>query len=296
MNEEVKMIPIEQIRILNPRHRDKKKFELIVQSIRKLGLKKPIQVSLRAADEAEGEGYDSVCGQGRLEAFMALGFKEIPAIVVQISKEDRLLRSLVENMARRLPSPMELINEIHRLKKQGYNNTDIGRKLDIDRPTIIGLIALKKAGEERLLDAALNGKVPLGVAIDIAKADGAETQRALLKAYEKKQLNQASIRDIKKLMEQRRFMGKQRGSGGRGSRKNRPSAENLVSAYRRESEKRKLLVRKARLCEERLLFVVTAFSKLTANENFVTLLRAESLAAMPKVLGEKVAKQQKEGI
>ena len=296
MNEEVKMIPIEQIRILNPRHRDKKKFELIVQSIRKLGLKKPIQVSLRAADEAEGEGYDSVCGQGRLEAFMALGFKEIPAIVVQISKEDRLLRSLVENMARRLPSPMELINEIHRLKKQGYNNTDIGRKLDIDRPTIIGLIALKKDGEERLLDAALNGKIPLGVAIDIAKADGAETQRALLKAYEKKQLNQASIRDIKKLMEQRRFMGKQRGSGGRGSRKNRPSAENLVSAYRRESEKRKLLVRKARLCEERLLFVVTAFSKLTANENFVTLLRAESLATMPKVLGEKVAKQQKEGI
>ena len=296
MNEEVKMIPIEQIRILNPRHRDKKKFELIVQSIRKLGLKKPIQVSLRAADEAEGEGYDSVCGQGRLEAFMALGFKEIPAIVVQISKEDRLLRSLVENMARRLPSPMELINEIHRLKKQGYNNTDIGRKLDIDRPTIIGLIALKKDGEERLLDAALNGKIPLGVAIDIAKADGAETQRALLKAYEKKQLNQASIRDIKKLMEQRRFMGKQRGSGGRGSRKNRPSAENLVSAYRRESEKRKLLVRKARLCEERLLFVVTAFSKLTANDHFVTLLRAESLATMPKVLGEKVAKQQKEGI
>ena len=296
MNEEVKMIPIEQIRILNPRHRDKKKFELIVQSIRKLGLKKPIQVSLRASDEAEGEGYDSVCGQGRLEAFMALGFKEIPAIVVQISKEDRLLRSLVENMARRLPSPMELINEIHRLKKQGYNNTDIGRKLDIDRPTIIGLIALKKDGEERLLDAALNGKIPLGVAIDIAKADGAETQRALLKAYEKKQLNQASIRDIKKLMEQRRFMGKQRGSGGRGSRKNRPSAENLVSAYRRESEKRKLLVRKARLCEERLLFVVTAFGKLTANEHFVTLLRAESLATMPKVLGEKVAKQQKEGI
>jgi len=296
MNEEVKMIPIEQIRILNPRHRDKKKFELIVQSIRKLGLKKPIQVSLRAADEAEGEGYDLVCGQGRLEAFMALGFKEIPAIVVQISKEDRLLRSLVENMARRFQSPVELLNEIQRLKAQGYNNSDIGRKLDIDRPTIIGLIALKKAGEERLLEAALHGKIPLGVAIDIAKTDGAETQRTLLKAYEKKQLNQASIRDIKKLMEQRRFMGKQRGSGGRGSRKNRPSAENLVSLYRRESEKRKVLVRKARICEERLFFVVTAFSKLMSNDHFVTLLRAESLATMPKVLGEKVAKQQKEGI
>ena len=49
MNDEVQMIPIDRIRILNPRHRDRKRFELIVQSIKSLGLKKPIQVSLRAA-------------------------------------------------------------------------------------------------------------------------------------------------------------------------------------------------------------------------------------------------------
>jgi ParB family chromosome partitioning protein len=95
-------------------------------------------------------------------------------------------------------------------------------------------------------------------------------------------------------MDQRRFLGKQRGSGGHGSRKNRPSAEDLVNAYRRESEKRKSLVRKARLCEEKLFFVLEALSRLTANEHFVTLLRAESLATMPKILGEKVTKQQKE--
>src|SRR3954471_6879439 len=101
MNDEVQMIPIEAIRILNFRHRDRKKFELIVQSIKNLGLKKPIQVSLRSTDEAEGPGYDLVCGQGRIEAYRALGHTEIPAIVVEVSKEDRMLRSLVENMARR---------------------------------------------------------------------------------------------------------------------------------------------------------------------------------------------------
>jgi len=296
MNEEVKMIPIEKIRILNPRQRDKKKFEVIVQSIRKQGLKKPIQVSLRAADENEGEGYDLVCGQGRVEAFLTLGFKEIPAIVVQISKEDRLLRSLVENMARRLPSPMELIDEIQRLKAQGYNQSEIARKLDITREIIIGLTALKKAGEERLLDAALTGKIPLGVAMDIAKTDGVENQRALLKAYEEKEYNQAQIRDIKRYMDQRRFLGKKRGSGGEGSRKNRPSAENMIKVYKRESEKRKGLVRKAHHCEEQLVFVVGAFGKLMADEHFITLLRAESLATMPKVLAERVTKQQKEGI
>ena len=103
MNDEVKMIPIERIRILNPRHRDHKKFEVIVQSIKNLGLKKPIQVSLRSAQEAAEPGYDLVCGQGRIQAFIALGHKEIPAVVVEVSKEDRLLRSLVENMARRHP-------------------------------------------------------------------------------------------------------------------------------------------------------------------------------------------------
>ena len=294
MKEAVQMIPLERIRILNPRHRDKKKFELIVQSIKNLGLKKPIQVSLRSADEAEGPGYDLVCGQGRIEAFMALGFLEIPAVVVEISKEDRLLRSLVENMARRNPSPLELINEIMRLKEQGYSNGDICKKLDVENQIITGLIALKTAGEERLLEAAINGKVPLGVAIDIAKTENIEMQRELLKAYEGKQLNQFSIRAVRKLMDQRQFFGKQCGSVATNDKKVRLSADGLVSAYRRESQKQKLMVKKARVCEAKLLFVVTAFNKLMADANFVTLLRAESLPTMPKDIGDKLAKQHKE--
>src|SRR5580658_10780563 len=136
------MIPIERIRILNPRHRDKRKFELIVQSIRNLGLKKPIQVSLWSNDEPEGPGYDLVCGQGRIEAFIALGHKEIPAIIVEVSKEERLLRSLVENMARRYPVPFDLLREIERLKERGYSNVEIGKKLDISGSTVGGLMAL----------------------------------------------------------------------------------------------------------------------------------------------------------
>ena len=66
MNEEVKLIPIESIRILNPRFRDQKKFQAIVQSIKNLGLKKPIKVSLRTAQEDDEPGYDLVAGQGRI--------------------------------------------------------------------------------------------------------------------------------------------------------------------------------------------------------------------------------------
>jgi ParB family chromosome partitioning protein len=294
MSDEIAVIPIDQIRILNSRHRDRKKFEAIVDSIKNLGLKKPIQVSRRAAHEAEGPGYDLVCGQGRIEAYLALGFKEIPAIVVEVSKEERLLRSLIENMARRRPAARDLLKEIERLKAQGYTNVAIGKKLDIPDTTVGGFVALKKAGEERLLDSALTGRIPIGVAMDIAKTDSIETQRELLKAYESRQLNQASIRTVKRLIEQRRFLGKARGIKGRIPRKGRTSAVGLVNSYRRESQRQKLLVRKAKICEAKLLFMVTAFNKLSADENFVNLLRAESLSTMPKYLWTKIAARHEE--
>lgn len=287
MNDEVKMIPIDRIRVLNPRPRDKRKFELIIESIRHLGLKKPIQVSSRPTQAGTQPEYDLVCGQGRMEALLSLGYKEIPAIVVEIPKEEQLLRSLVENMARRLPPPLALMNEIERLKDQGYTNVEIGKKLDITDTVVGGYIALKKAGEERLLDAAINGRIPLGVAMDIAKADTPELQRELLKAYESKQLNQVSIRTVKRLIDQRKIIGKTRQNDLQ-YRRTRTSAESLINAFKRESQRQKALIRKARLCEAKLLFIITAFSKLLADENFVNLLRAEGLAQMPAYLHEKL--------
>jgi len=290
MNDEVIMIPIAEIHVLNPRQRDQKKFEVIVNSIKTLGLKMPITVSLRAASESAGLKYDLVCGQGRMEAFIALGHQEIPAIVVEITKEERLIRSLVENIARRYPSPMELICEIERLRAEGYNNHQISAKLDVSDTTVSGLLSLKKAGEGRLLHAALAGKIPLWVAIGISKADTPEMQRELLKAYESKQLNYISLRMVRRLIEKRRLLGKQKNDGPRSSR---TSAEKIVATYRQETERQKLMIKKSRICDARLLNVVTAFNKLVADEHFLTLLRAEVLETMPKFLWSKLTPPNK---
>ena len=85
-------------------------------------------------------------------------------------------------------APLALIREIERLKAAGYGNVEIGRKLDIDKAMVAGCIALKKAGEERLLDAATSGRIPLGVAMDlIAKANSVEKQREIAQStYENK--------------------------------------------------------------------------------------------------------------
>jgi ParB family transcriptional regulator, chromosome partitioning protein len=282
----VRMIPINRIRILNPRQRDKLKFQPIVESIKNLGLKKPIQVSLRATSEGEEPMYDLVCGQGRLEACLRLGFQEVPAVVVQLPKEDCLLRSLVENMARRHPATRDLINEIERLKAQGYNNSQIAKKLDICNSAVGELLTLKQNGEEGLLDAALRGSIPVSIAIEISKAGTLEAQRELLKAYEGGELNQSAIRTIKRLIEQRRFLGK--AVRGVTRVRGKTSADGMVNAYKRESQRQKMIVKRARICEGKLTILTQAFAKLLADEAFNNLLRAEDLRTMPQYLADKL--------
>src|SRR3982751_3933838 len=119
-------VPIASITVLNPRSRSKKIFQELVTSISHLGLKKPITVAARQ----DGSGYDLVCGQGRLEAFLALGESEIPAVVINASHEDCFVMSLVENLARRQHSPLELMHRIGDLRKRGYTIAQVASKTD----------------------------------------------------------------------------------------------------------------------------------------------------------------------
>ena len=63
---EIQMVPLDAITVLNPRARNRRVFHELITSIAHLGLKKPITVSRRRTEP----GYDLVCGQGRLEAFI----------------------------------------------------------------------------------------------------------------------------------------------------------------------------------------------------------------------------------
>lgn len=102
MNKVLCDIPISEIRVINPRTRSKKRFEAVLNSIAKVGLKKPITVAQRPSSE-DGPRYDLICGQGRLEAFLMLGQATIPANVIDVPREDQFVMSLVENIARRPP-------------------------------------------------------------------------------------------------------------------------------------------------------------------------------------------------
>jgi ParB family chromosome partitioning protein len=283
--EDIHLVPVEKIHVINPRSRDLKKFGVIVESIRVLGLKKPITVRQRQNNE---DGYDLVCGQGRLEAFKKLGLLEIPAFIRGLSKSDAMLCSLVENIARRNVRAIDQIKTIDWMEKQDQSRAAIAAKTGLSEQYISHVLTLLRHGEERMLNAALHGRIPITIAIEIAGASDDEAQKALVEAYENKEVNQKTLRAFRKLIDQRRFFGRADEADKRSRKRIRPSATALVQAYKRSVEKQRLFVRKARSCESRLLSLAAAFKKLLSDEHFNTLLRAEKLLTLPEFLGEMV--------
>lgn len=278
-------IPISSITVLNPRVRGKRGYRELVASIAALGLKKPVTVRLRPS----GQGYDLVCGQGRLEAYKELGETEIPAIVIQADEDDCFVMSLVENLARRQHTPLELMRSIADLRGRGITHAQIADRTGFSYEYISAICLLLDRGEHRLLVAVERGLVPHTVAIEIARAEEGDVQAALLDAYESKKLPGDQIVAVRKIVEQRRLLGKGLFRlSGPGSRAKQVSADVLVRSYKREADRQRSLVKKAEIAQRRLVFVATALRQLHGDEHFANLLRAEGLPTMPRQLAERI--------
>lgn len=285
---EVAMIPIPAIRVANPRVRERRKFEEIVRSIAEQGLKRPITVTESKAGPDGQPAYDLVCGQGRLEAYVALGQSEIPAFVRRMSKTDGLVASLVENIARRRVRALDQIRMIQWMHGQGNSLEEIERKTGLSAHYLQGILKLLDNGEERMLDAVLLGRLPITIAVQIAGMEDEAAQRMLVEAYERKAMKQSTLSTFRRLLDQRKCFGKGYTNDARLRARRRTTADGLILAYKQETQRQKLMVRKARACESRLLSLAAAFRALLADENFTTLLRAEDLDTLPKFLFERV--------
>lgn len=280
----IQLIEIDRINILNPRERNRKIFRDMMENITKVGLKRPITVT-SCKTFIEGKDYDLVCGQGRLETFIACGEKYIPAIVIDASEEDALIMSLVENLARRNHRPIDLLHGIEILQKKGYNNKVIAGKTGLTVEYINMVLNLLERGEERLLVAVEAGNIPVSVAVRIADSPG-EEQHALQEAYENKLLRGRKLLIAKKLLETRRRHGKSLDSrSGKHSKENKTiSAHEVLKIYHKEVDRKRMLIRKADLVNNRVLFITGALRQLFAEEHFMTLLQAEGLTSLPKQL------------
>jgi ParB family transcriptional regulator, chromosome partitioning protein len=282
----VQMIPIARITVVNPRARNRKVFKEIIANIAQVGLKRPITVT-KHNDSDSGFRYDLVCGQGRVEAYKALGQTQIPALVVTAGEEDCAVMSLVENFARRQHRAIDLLHDIEGLKRRGYEEPEIAHKTGLTVEYVKAIIRLIQNGEHRLLRAVESGHIPVSIAVEIAQAEDAEVQNILQQAYEKKLLRGRKLMIAKRLIEQRRRRGKGFKPGGRG-REQPLSSTALIRAYREDVDRKRVLIRKSNATRDRLIFITEAMRKLLAEEHFIALLRAEGLDTLPKTLADRI--------
>jgi len=283
--ESVTLVPIDRIEVLNSRDRNMKVFEEIVENIRSIGLKKPITVTER--EGADGEtAFLLVCGEGRLNAFRLLGETHIPALVVNVSDEDAFIMSLAENIARRGHRPLEILADIELLLAREYTIDDIIHRTGLSQKYVRDIVFLLEKGEERLIEAVQNNTIPLTAALEIARAknDDGDLGDMLEEAYKSGQLKGHQLTDAKRLMEKRRDKGPK--SSARPKLPN--SAHSLVKIYQKEVARQHKMVLKAEHAHQQLLLVVQGLKSLFADENFVTLLRAEGLDTLPKYLADRI--------
>lgn len=284
----IEMIPIALTHVLNPRARNKKQHSEIVDNIGVVGLKRPITVSRKG--NGGSVRYELICGEGRLEAFRMLGATEIPAIVVEVSESDGLVMSLVENIARRQHRPIDIMQEIGALHERGYSDGEIAQKIGCTPSWVNMIVVLLERGEERLVSAVETGLIPISFAIDIARAEDAETQDILIDAYAAGKIKGKKLATVRRMIDQRLKRSKTVPDNGFGPRNapRRVTAADLVRVYQRETDKQRLLVKRSNFAQTKLLFMIEALKDLLNDEGFSTLLRAEDLATMPRALVARI--------
>jgi ParB family transcriptional regulator, chromosome partitioning protein len=277
---DIPCIPISEIHIANPRPRNQWVFDQIVSSIAAVGLKTPITVSKRGM-AADGTQYDLVCGQGRLEAFLALAEEMIPAIIIEASREDRYLMSLIENVARRPPSRNGLLKETKSLRDRGYSVDEIASKLGFGRSYIGTIVVLLDHGEAELIHLVENSKIPLTVATEIANGNSKDIQRALTEAYDSGDLRGSKLRAARKMI-RRRLIGNPKA----GTQRAAVTSKALAKEFQEQTRAQRSLVKRAAVVRERLELASAACREIFGDPNFITLLRAEGLTLMSEKLVE----------
>lgn len=285
---QVVMIPVDAITVVNPRERNRKIHREITENIQRVGLKRPIEVRRMPGNS---DRYALVCGQGRLESFKLLGQTEIPAIILDVDEETGYIMSVVENVARRNPPASEMLAQVDALRKKGYSDAEIGKKIGYTASWVNMVGTLLERGEKRLLAATEAGHIPLHLAIDISRASDSEAQHLLLEAVNSGEIKGKKVTTIRRLLQQRVRVGKAVGEQAGGSAKRKKlSPEDLMRLYQRDAEKHKLIQLKAERVSTSLLVVNEIFKELFSNPEFVSVVKAEGLMTVPQPLAEAASR------
>ena len=138
--EEFKIVQIKDIQ-KNPyqprKEFSEEKIQELAQSIKENGLIQPIIVR-----KSPVLGYEILAGERRYRSSIVAGLSEVPVIVKQLSDQDMMLHSIIENLQRENLNPIEEAKAYQSLIDKGFTHTEIAEKMGKSRPYITNLVRL----------------------------------------------------------------------------------------------------------------------------------------------------------
>ena len=132
---------------------DGEKLDELAQSIKEHGVIQPIIVR-----QSPVIGYEILAGERRYRASLLAGLRSIPAVVKQLSDQEMMVQSIIENLQRENLNPIEEARAYESLVEKGFTHAEIADKMGKSRPYISNSIRLLSLPEQ-ILSEVENGKL-----------------------------------------------------------------------------------------------------------------------------------------
>ena len=126
---------------------DREKLHELAQSIKENGVIQPIIVR-----QSPVIGYEILAGERRYRASLLAGLTSIPAVVKQLSDQEMMIQSIIENLQRENLNPIEEARAYESLVEKGFTHAEIADKMGKSRPYISNSIRLLSLPEQILLE------------------------------------------------------------------------------------------------------------------------------------------------
>ena len=168
-------------------------LERLTTSIAQQGVLQPL-----LARNIDGS-YELIAGERRLRAAKAAGLAEVPVIILDLTDEQVLEVSIIENIQRENLNVLEEAEAYFRLIDEfGYTQEKVARKIGKNRSTIANLLRLRSLPDE-IKDSLIAEKISMGHARALLGGGSEENQLYLFKQVLAKGL---SVRETERLVNQ----------------------------------------------------------------------------------------------
>lgn len=187
----VKINQVEPNRDQPRKNFDEESIQELTESIRQFGILQPLIVRNR------GEYYEIIAGERRWRAAMAAGLKEVPVIIREMTEQEVIEISLIENIQRENLNPIEEAVAFRRLLTEFHlTQEEVADRVSKSRTAVTNSMRLLKL-DERVQQMVIDKMLTTGHARALLAVEDKDLQFQIGNRIFNERL---SVRDVEKLV------------------------------------------------------------------------------------------------